>query len=432
MNITLSPFHITDDGSVKTSLSDSPKDAYGNLVVTQARNTQDAFARLRVSSPISQFDYQNQYNVGPFIWSDSLSGTGSVTHQPNSSTVLMSTGGTASGAKAYRQTRKYMRYNPGKSLLPIVTFNFQSAQNNVRKRVGYFDANNGIFLQQTHDVVSVVLRSRSSGSVVETVVPQNQWNCDKMDGKGKSGITVDWTKCQILFADIQWLGVGTIRIGLEIDGTPYCVHTFDNANLTSTTYMTTANLPIRYEVENLGTTSSAGTLLQICSTVITEQGTNDDGGYYTHSANSGITAINVTTRRNVLAIRPKLLLNSITNRAKISISDIELMVGGNNVLWELVYNPTLGGSPSYTSVSDNSPVEFDIAGTTITGGEVIKSGYVPTGTGILKTSFSDEVTNQFPLALDIDGANPTLISLVCTSVTGTATVSAAMTFKEFY
>jgi hypothetical protein len=403
-----------------------------SIDVSIERRMRDAFGRLRTASPISQFDYQNQYNSGALLWSTTIGGTGAITHQPNTSTVLLSTGGTASGAKVYRQTKQYMRYSPGKSLMGLMTFCLGAAKANVRKRVGYFDARNGIFLQESGGAISLVLRSYGTGSVVDTVVNQADWNGDQLNGERVSKTIADFTKSQILIIDIQWLGVGSVRCALEIDGAIHVMHEFKNANAIDSTYMTTANLPIRYEIENIGTAASTSTMLQICSTVITEQGSVDDGGYYTHTANTGATPKSVTTRQAILTIRPKLLLNSIVNRAKIAVMDIDLMIGGNDVMWELVYNGTIGGSPSYTDIGANSAVEYDIAGTTVTGGEIIHSGFTPAGSGQTRITSSEVVTSQFPIALDIDGANPATMTLVCTSVTGTATALCSISFREYY
>ena len=392
----------------------------------------DAFGRLRVSSPISQFDYQNQYNKGSLLFSESVSGTGASVHNPNNATVSLNTGGTASGAKIYRQTIQYARYNPGKSLLPVMTFAMGTAYDNVRMRAGYFDDKNGVYLQRSGSTVSLVLRTYGTGSVTETVVTQGVWSGDNMDGKGNSGLTADWTKTQIIFFDIQWLGVGTVTCYIEINREAYVLHEFQNANLRNTTYMTTANLPIRYEVENTGVASGSATMLQICSTVLTEQGALDDGGYYTHAASTGITSTAITTRRSVLTIRPKLLLGGITNRSKIQVLDFDLVASTNSAYFEVVYNGTLGGSPSWTDVGTNSAIEYDTAGTTVTGGEVVHSGFIISGTGATRGQASQIVMSQYPIGLNIDGTVATTFSLVCTSFTGTSNVNAAVSWREYY
>jgi hypothetical protein len=407
------------------------KDVAQQISIVDNANT-DAFGRLRTSNPIAQFEYQNQYNSGPLVWNESLTGTGAATHTPNTSSVLLSTGGTASGAKVVRQTKSYFRYTPGKSLLVIATFDCGNCIANSRKRIGYFDGDNGIFFEQSGFSNRIALRSKSSGEVVDQIVNQEAWNKDRMDGTGPSGLRLDFTKATILVIDVQWLGVGSVRVGFEYNGVLHVAHEFEHTNMLDAVYMTSANLPIRYEIENTGTTAEAASMSQICSTVVTEQGAIDDKGFYTHGISNGITSISVTTRRACLSIRPKATFNSITNRAKIEIEDIGALVGSANVYWELIYNGTIGGSPSWTSAGTNSVLEFDVAGTTVTGGEVVDCGYINSGGGAARTVAGKQIAALYPLCLDIAGANPTSFSLVFTALSGTATVNSKFTVREYY
>jgi hypothetical protein len=408
-----------------------PKNVDQQVSITDNFNT-DAFGRLRTSSPIAQFEYQNEYNKGPLIWAEKVSGTGSATHVPSTSSVSMTTGGGTDGASVIRQTRQYFRYTSGKSLKIIMTFDCGQCLENVAMKAGYFDGENGIFFMRRSGRNYLVLRSKSSGAVVDTEIPQESWNKDRMDGAGPSGIRLDFERAQIFLADIQWLGVGSVRCGFEYDGLAYYAHEFEHTNEIDNVYMATANLPIRYEIVNLAEATASSSFEQICSTVITEQGSIDDQGYYEHSVNSGITPINVTTRRSVLAIRPKATFGAKINRGLIKHEAFEVVTGGNNVLWELVYNPTLGGTPVWTSAGDNSLVEYDIAGTTVTGGEIVSSGYSLAGTGSTRGKASAETHSKYPMALDVDGGTPPIMALVCTSFTGTATVNASLGFKEYY
>jgi hypothetical protein len=115
-----------------------------------------------------------------------------------------------------------------------------------------------------------VERSLSTGT--ETRVAQEDWNVDKLDGTGVSGITLDISKAQILWMDIEWLGLGTVRMGFVINGIIYSLPFIPPRKLIQSTYITTASLPLRYEIANTGITTSSSTLKQVCSTVISEGG----------------------------------------------------------------------------------------------------------------------------------------------------------------
>jgi len=233
--------------------------------------TVDAFGRLRVSQPFTLFDSQNRYQKDP-QFSESTANGASITYDSNASTVLLSAD-TTSGSKAVRQSYRVFPYQPGKSLEVFATFVMNTAKTNLRQRVGYFNTDNGVFFQQNNSTLSFVLRTATSGTPSDArTVDQADWNGDKLDGTGLSGITLDVTKAQILYMDFEWLGVGSVRCGFVIDGKLIICHTFNNANDLDKVYMTTAILPVRYEIESTAATATGSTMKQICSTVISEGG----------------------------------------------------------------------------------------------------------------------------------------------------------------
>jgi len=409
---------------------------FGDIGFKRGTST-DAFGLARMSLPVTLFEYQNQYNKGTLIWSESVTGSGVATHVANSASVTLSTGSGTDTHGVARQTFDYFRYHAGKSQFVKMTGTFGTGVTNVRKRMGYFDTNNGIYFEQTGTTLNFVIRTYTSGSPVNTTYAQSAWTLDTLGGGtlNPSGITLDITKSFILVMDLQWLGVGSIRFGFQINGKLYYCHEVHNSNLNAGVYMTTANLPIRYEIYNIGAVGGgASTMTQICANVISEGNMDDEIGYK-HSVNNGTTAISITTRRAILSIRPKATFNSITNRARILLDSFSILnTGANQVLWEIVYNASLGGSPSWTSAGTNSTVEYDVAGTTITGGEVISSGYMTSvGTGVNSNGgVSATMNSKYPITLDISGANPMSNSIVCTAITGTQTCYGSINFFEFY
>jgi hypothetical protein len=389
----------------------------------------DAFGRVRVSDPVTVFDAGHQYNINPLVWTSILAGTGAITHLPNESSASLSTGGTAADAKATLQTKVYHRYQPGKSQLVLCTGVFGAATENVRRRYGYFDSDNGLFFEQTEDGMHVVVRSKATGSVVDSRINQSAWNLDRLDGTGGSGITVDWEKAQIFLIDLEWLGVGRVRYGIVLGGAIVYVHEVTNVNALSGVYMTSANLPVRAEVENTDTTAASATMKQICVSVISEGGQEDDRAFL-FSAGNGITTVAVTTRRAVLSIRPKLLFNSLANRGQVIPSEIELYAAAN-AYYEIVVGGTLGGTPSWASVNDASIVEYDVAGTTVTGGTIVESGFVTTSGGASRGQGRNGILGRLPLVLNAAGDVADVLSVVVTSFSGTAATSASVTWREF-
>jgi hypothetical protein len=203
----------------------------------------DAFGRLRVSNPLTLFDSSHRYKDNG-LWATSTASGGAAVFSANEGLVNLNVN-TTSGSQVLRETFKVFSYQPGKSLLVMNTFVMAPAQTNLRQRVGYFGTSNGLYLQLNNSTLSFVERSLVTGAITETTVDQSSWNVDKMDGTGPSGITLDITKAQILFMDIEWLGEGTVRLGFVINGQFYICHKFHHANLITSTYITTASLPLR-------------------------------------------------------------------------------------------------------------------------------------------------------------------------------------------
>lgn len=395
-----------------------------SLPITFPPTAVDAFGRLRVSNPYTLFDSQNRYIKDPQFDEDTATG-GTCTHVANEASVDLAVT-TSSGSKAIRQSFRVFPYQPGKSLEVLATFVMNAGKDNLRQRVGYFNVNNGVFFQVNNMTKSFVLRTNTSGTPSDTrTVNQADWNGDKLDGTGASGFTLDYTKAQILYMDFEWLGVGSVRCGFIINGQIIICHTFNNANDIDKVYMTTAILPIRYEIENTGATASSSTLTQICSSVISE------GGYDQKSALSwarrSTVLTNVTTTfLPLVSIRLKstrldgVVIPSIFNALPIgSTLDYEVV---------LVKNPTLTGTPSWSSASES--VEMDEAATGFTGGEIVQSTYVSgsrQGSGLASGALEYNFSLQLGATM---GGTSDIYTLAARTISGTDDIIGALSFYD--
>jgi hypothetical protein len=330
----------------------------------------DAFGRLRVGLPYTLFDSQQRYETDDQFDTSTASG-GSTTYLPNESTLRLDIS-TTSGSSVVRQTYRVFPYQPGKSLLVMATFTMAAGKTNLQQRVGYFNESNGIFLQQKDSVNSFILRSFTSGAVDDSrIVIQSTWNGDKLDGTGPSGVTLDLTKTQIFWCDMEWLGVGNVRCGFIINGQFIVCHTFQNSNFQTAVYMTTAILPVRYEITNTGTTASVSSMKQICSTVLSE------GGYEEYSIGhvarrSALLSNIALTFKPIVSIRmPTTRLGSVILPARVQV----LPTTSQSYEVQLVKNATLTGA-SFTTMPTTNNVEYDVTATAVTGGTVVQTDYV--------------------------------------------------------
>ena len=386
----------------------------------------DAFGRARVSTPFSLFDSQSRYaSDNQFDTSTATGGT--TTYQANESTVDLGVT-TSSGSEVVRQTFRNFPYQPGKSLLILATFVMNAAKTNLRQRVGYFSTQNGIFLQQDDSTVSFIIRTYTSGAVDDTrAVTQANWNGDKLDGTGASGITLDLTKAQILFTDIEWLGVGSVRCGFIIDGQYIVAHTFNNANQNAKVYMTTAILPVRYEITNKAATASASTMKQVCSSVISEGGYEATSVDHVARRTTALATIGTTFLPLVSIRLASTALGAVVLPNKVQV----LPTTSQNYEVALFKNPTLTGA-SWAAVSTNTNVQFDVASTAMTGGSIVQTDYVTTsGSGGAGTLVAPTGYN-FDLQLGVSLAGVSDIYTVGIRTVSGATTGDAVGSLSFY
>lgn len=389
----------------------------------------DAFGRLRVGEPFTLFTSQLQYDEDPGQWETIITGNATMVHDPDSSSVNMNVT-TSTGDRVIRQSRQYVRYRPGKSQLILSTGVFGTGTTNCAKRIGYYDDDNGVFFQEINGVISIVIRSSTSGSpLTETVIAQSNWNVDKLDGVGTSGHTIDSTKAQIFVIDLQWLGVGRVRCGFEIGGTVYYAHEFLHANIVDVTYMSTANLPVRYEIENIGPAGTGTSLNQICSTVISEGGSELEGKLF--SASNGATAIVAgATVIPILSIRPTLTYKGQTNRTTIVPARFASVNETNTAEMQIIRGGTLSGPTSWSAVSDMSAVEYDVASTGITGGELLFSTYAPASTQNTGSTSAEAISKHL-LTVNHAGTDSEVMTVAARAVSGSANVFSAFTWLEY-
>ena len=406
-------------------------DQFGNPVTSgnPSGMAVDGFGRARTSTPFTLFDSFNRYEIGD-DFTQSNTATGNVGFDVNQSAVLLNLD-TTSGAKVTRETKKVFAYQPGKSLQVLNTFVFNTPKTNLRQRVGYFGAQNGIYFENDGSNNYFVKRSYSNGSIVETRVNQSNWNIDKLDGAGTSREIFDVKKAQIFFVDVEWLGVGSVRCGFVIGGRLIHCHSFHHANVIDYTYMTTACLPIRYEIENTGTTSSNSTLKQICSTVITEGGYElsgqqrtfgqepDNGNQY-RLATAG-------TYYPILAVR----LHPDRLDAIVVPTDIDICPINNGVYRIKIVRDGAFTGATWANVNSTSSVQYQSNTlATHSGGDVIFSGYL-SATTQARTSFNFG-RELFNYQLERDGLSNTPYSFVimATCDSATANIVSSISWQE--
>lgn len=363
------------DGSVVEATNPLPVTGAdgGSLLVSLGGTNVDAFGRLRVSNTFTLFDSAFRYADND-KFDTSLTGSGTKTYNSTYNSVDLAV--TANADAVVRETKRVFPYQPGKSLLILTTFTMNTPTANLKQRVGYFGAQNGIFLET--DGTGIYIVKRNGGT--DTRVAKADWNGNTMS-------TLDLSKSQIFFVDIEWLGVGSVRTGFVIDGEFIVAHTFHHANIVAGTYMQTAVLPVRYEISSTG---AAGTLRQICSSVMSEGGYQGNSQYYfgTNAPTAGVDLGTSGTLTPLVSIKLKSSqLDAIILPSEISV----ISLSNQNIRYQLLLNPTLTGA----SFADHaaSQCQVDTTATALTGGTILQQGFI-TNNGLVEVGGLDNFNFQ--------------------------------------
>lgn len=405
--------------------------------LTSTGSMTDAFGRVRVSEPYTLFESQHRYKQNDKF--DTLvTGTGNTEYKINESVVNMGVN-TDSGAKVIRESKRVFSYQPGKSFLVMNTFVFAPLKQGLRQRVGYFGNNNGIYLEANGTSVALVKRSFVTGSIVEERVEQADWSYDSFDGTGFSkqlggpehGSGIDLNKANIFWLDIEWLGVGDVRTGFAVDGQFCPAHVFHNDNKNPTTYMTTAVLPIRYEIENVSSTSSNSTMKQICSTVISEGGYQGRNKARSQTMDLGsfkdLSVANTYYPVMSLRLAPSRIDSVVIPRN----IDLTAVTNITSVLhYKVVVNSTLVNS-SFSDCFGNT-VQFDVSANTQSNpstGILIKSGYITTSQKGGSLDFGAIEEFEYQIGRTINGTSDVITIYVASETAGTD-VGATMEWFE--
>jgi hypothetical protein len=408
----------------------------------------DAFGRLRISDAFTLGDYKHLYGLDP-NFRDTTTPGGTVTFLPLQACARLATNNSPT-ASVIHQTKMYHQYQPGKSQFIKSTFNFYSNVVNVVKRTGYYDSNNGIYLEQSaNGALSFTIRTDTSGTPSDARrVYQHEWNNDTCNTSisgpsGNGSFDLDITKTQIFFTDFQWLGVGRVRCGFVHDGKTIVAHEFDNSNILPIVYMSNPNLPVRCEIINTGATTG-GFFDQICSTVLSEGGYVEAGQDW--NVSTGNTKITVTGAGNtvpIMAIRLKNSFNGYKNRAIVRMGDINLYAERNPGIWQLRRLDSAAAltfaNTTWTSAHPNSVVEFNTTGLTINGGEPVAGGFVGTtspggsakGFGLSGETQPTAAKKNY-IAQNYDSTDSEIFVVTVTAIASPVDVWCTVSWREVY
>lgn len=406
---------------------DDIKNAINSVASDSSSPSHDSFGRIRVSETVSIFDSKFLFDKLPHIWDEEIIGGATSVHSSSDAQVLMSTA--ASGQAVIRQTRMHFNYQTGKSHLIMMT-GVLSIENNVTKRIGYFTSSatspytanfDGLYFESDGSTINCCVAK--TGTI--NSIAKSAWNLDKLDGNGPSGLTIDFSKTQIFVIDFQWLGVGSARFGFVINGETIYVHEFVHSNILTSVYMSSPNQAVRYEIRQTGT--GTGSLQQICSTVITEGGSQKFGVSGCLSNNNiSVSTPQINGQYGILGIR----LKSGYEHANISLEKLQIF-SADDLRWMLCLNPHVSGTLNFNSINNTFVEGFVGTNSAIllNSGTVLQQGYgASTFKGAILSESDFNYSENIRIGVGISGVRDTIFLVV--SPFAASSAYAALNFRQ--
>ena len=350
-------------------------DPYGQPVLRIDDTTKQHTSKNRVKvsgHDITDFSTYT-FSKNELNWDEQITGTGSVVHAPEYGMVKFSVGSNA-GDEVIRQTKRVQRYIPGRSAEVAMSVIFGTPTTGIRKRIGLFDNTDGVYFEDGGDGTYYVATRRKVGaSFVDTRVAREDWNYDKLDGTGPSGIVADPTALHHIVIEYEWYGAGQVEFKYIIDNNSFPIHRFNHANRQAYPWASTASLPVRVEMTNVAGTAGTHEFYQGSHSFATEGSTELLGRQ--NSISSAITGKTLTAANTfypVVALRLKTTaLNSVVLPDSFSGATLD----NTNVFIRLVEGANVTGG-TWVSYSDDSPVEYNITATGYTNGIPVETVYV--------------------------------------------------------
>ena len=299
---------------------------------------------------------------------------------------------------------------------------------NVLTRMGIFDdiddisvgnGGYGIFVQYSTDpdIPKVSIGYREGGN--DNYISQENWNVDKLDGNGQSGISLILSEFVVFY--FYWRpcvrskngGKGVMEVGLFNDGRFWPCHHLGSAMDDCFPH----KAPLRWEIRQ-SRLGNSDKLPSASSTLVKGEGTIlRDNNYFqslrTFFLEPSIIPKEISDQTGSLPIC-SIRLKQAFNRATIQVTGMQLSNLTRNaafVRWDLIVNANLENSTFSEHLGNTSMTEVSTSETSSQGGQIIASGILASGRAFEKNLRDNNLT----ISSSISG-EPQILTLVCTFI----------------
>lgn len=399
---------------------------YGRPIVTvdDATVQHTSLNRRKVSTSRQTFFNTFQYNKDPLIWDEATTGTAESVFDEYAGGLFLTVGNSA-GDEIVRQTRNVVRYIPGSANEAIFVVRLNEFEPGIRKRFGVFDEDNGVYFEKGVDDYYVAIRRNTPTGLNERRVKRADWNVDRLDGTGPSGLTLQETSMQMFAIEYEWYGAGVVEFKLVFDNNAYPLHRFNSGNIEDLPWSNTPFVPMRFELTNVDGVVGDHQILQGSSAVNAEGSAGPLGRE--ENVTTPLTGITVSTANE---FRPVLSIRLRPDRLRGVILPLQFQLAAldnSAIFYKITRDAQLVGA-DFQPLGANSFADFDISATDFTDGEPIQTGYISPSSQGQTFGFPEDTILQ--LGRNDLGTTPQNFTILAASISANKEVFASLSWVE--
>jgi hypothetical protein len=226
-------------------------------------------------------------------------------------------------------------------------------------------------------------QTKAGAASTDTFVAQADWNGDKLDGTGASGVTIDPTKGNVFEVGIQYLGFGSISFKVEVippganNADFVTVHTLKLPNTLTAPSFGNPSFPFTMAAYSAGSTTDLSVSCASFAGFI-EGEKRLQGNRFSYY--NQLTTVGATNLQVLFTIQNARYYAGRTNQAVINMLSVSgALKHTSPCIFYLIRGGNLSGNPNFLPLASNSCSLWDTAATTVSytnGDQLLWTGHL--------------------------------------------------------
>ena len=333
-----------------------------------------AFGEPEVVNPFPLVQVDFVYSINNKLGITETYGSGSASKDASNPHLVLQTGAAINSWARYR-TRRYLKYRSGQGLVVRYSSMFTAGAEGSIQVSGAFHIENQSNVPTIIDGYGFGYNGTTFGILhanngTLTWIPKTDFNCDKLDGNGVSGMNLDPTKFNLYQVKYPYLGVGTVFFYVEKpSGGMICVHKIEYPNEHTKAQLGNPNLVMQSLVYN----STNNTNIKL--TEVTKAGfiSGIRRPLGPKRVIDKIISLSGTTEQFMFSLRCNTTINSLTNRSQLHLKRVSGANTGNNAVVIRIYKNATTSGESFTNFDTVNSISAysDVGSYTVGTGELV-------------------------------------------------------------